>query len=173
MRTLALVIMQLAFWLILSGEFSLPGSEGWTMILGMGIFSTFLVTFLAARMELIDGNLIPDARRVVAWALYMPWLMWEIILSNIDVAKLVWHPSQPISPKLVRVPYKTKTPLCTATYANSITLTPGTVTLLVEKDYILVHAITQDAADALESGEMHRRVLAIEGEVIEGNDSAL
>ena len=63
---------------------------------------------------------------------------------------------------MVKIPYKTKTAFGTSVYANSITLTPGTVTVLVEDDHFVVHALTQEAADALKTGEMHRRVKAVE-----------
>jgi multicomponent Na+:H+ antiporter subunit E len=68
----------------------------------------------------------------------------------------------PIDPQLVRVPYETESDLLTTIYANSITLTPGTVTVSVDHGEMEVHALTPHAAEGLKSGEMHRRVMRLD-----------
>lgn len=172
MLNVCVFLIQMTFWLLLSGHYSLPGYGGsWMMIFSLGVMSSLLVTYLAARMRVIDDDSVP-VRRIIPLLTYIPWLLWEILLSNIDVAWRVWHPDLPISPRFVKVPYRTRTPFGATVYANSITLTPGTVTILVEDDHFLVHALTEDAAAALEGGEMHRRVRAVEGTAPEADDGA-
>jgi multicomponent Na+:H+ antiporter subunit E len=89
--------------------------------------------------------------------------MKEIVVSNLAVAKVILSPSLPIHPRIVRVAGKQKTPIGQVIYANSITLTPGTVTLDVRDDKFLVHALTSDSAAGLLSGEMDERVARLEG----------
>ena len=98
---------------------------------------------------------------------YVPWLLWEVILANMDVAYRVWHPQAPIDPRLIVVPFRTQTGIGTVVYANSITVTPGTITIGVDMAtrQMLVHALTEKAARGLLSGEMHDRVLSLEGTV--------
>lgn len=80
------------------------------------------------------------------------------IRSNLDVTRRIWTPGRAISPTLVRIKSSQKTALGKVIHANSITLTPGTVTLSIEGDEILVHALTSRDAEILEGGEMDRRV---------------
>jgi multicomponent Na+:H+ antiporter subunit E len=95
---------------------------------------------------------------------YWPWLMWQIVLANIDVARRVLSPALPISPTLFRVKTSQKSDLGKVIYANSITLTPGTISMDVTGDEILVHALTREAAQSLKEGEMDRRVTIMAGE---------
>lgn len=94
---------------------------------------------------------------------YWPWLFVEIIKSNIDVARLILDPKLPISPTVIKVKATQVDDLGHVIYANSITLTPGTVTMDVRGGTLEVHAITQDIAEGLMSGEMDRRVTQMEG----------
>src|SRR5690606_34909565 len=97
---------------------------------------------------------------------YAPWLMWQIVLANLDVLKHVWRPKLQIAPRMFTAKHELRTAYGVATYMNSITLTPGTVTVDIGKDELLIHALTQAAVDGVLNGEMHRRVLAIEGTVV-------
>lgn len=90
--------------------------------------------------------------------MYIPWLIWAIIKANIDVAKRILNPRLPIAPRIVRVTGTQKTDLCRVIFANSITLTPGTVSLDLDEEDIVVHALTKEAADDVQSGDMDRRV---------------
>jgi multicomponent Na+:H+ antiporter subunit E len=89
---------------------------------------------------------------------YVPWLLREVWLANLQVVKIVLHPRLPIDPVLVRVPARLSTDLARTVFANSITLTPGTITIEAGPDELLVHALTQGAADDLVAGTMARRV---------------
>jgi len=80
------------------------------------------------------------------------------VRSNIDVARRILSPGVPISPKLIEVPASQRTDLGKVIYANSITLTPGTISIRIRDGMILVHALSEEAADELLQGEMDRRV---------------
>ncbi|MFQ5654632.1 MAG: Na+/H+ antiporter subunit E [Planctomycetota bacterium] len=157
MRAAVLFVSLLAFWLLLSGQ-SRP------YLLAAGVLCSAFVTWLSTRMGLVDTEGQP-LRGIPRFLRYFPWLLWQIVLSNIDVARRVWSPDLPISPRMVEVPRQIRRPLATVVFANSITLTPGTVTVLVGEDTLLVHALTEEAESTLLTGEMQRRVKAIEGSV--------
>ena len=87
----------------------------------------------------------------------------SFVKANLDVAKIILTPSLPISPRLIRVPGTQRTDMGLVTYANSITLTPGTITLDVRDGYLLVHALTAESAAGVRTGEMDAKVTALEG----------
>ena len=132
------------------------------LILAFGVFSVGLVTALWARMDRLDGGEPPYALGLRPVA-YLPYLLWEIVLSNLHVAKAILSPSLPVQPQLVRVNVTQKTVLGQVVHANSITLTPGTITLDVRDGSFLVHALTDHTAAGVLSGEMDARVTALEG----------
>ncbi len=142
-------------WLLWSGIFE-------PLTLTLGLASCIAVVALARRMDVVDheGAPVEFALRTM---LYLPWLLWEIVKANVDVALLILSPRMPISPRMIRVKAGQRTELGMVIYANSITLTPGTVSVDVEGDTIVVHAITREAADGVESGVMDRKVTALEG----------
>ena len=154
-RSISLGAALFCLWLLLSGHFE-------PLLLILGLASTALVVWIAYRMDVIDheGHPIGLTPRIL---LYWPCLIWEIVKANIDVKRRILDPALPISPTVVRVPASQKTELGTVIYANSITLTPGTVTIDLEGHDLIVHAFSEDGAVALESGEMDRRVTAFEG----------
>ena len=116
-----------------------------------------LAVVIALRMDVVDHEGHPSNLTVSALA-YFPWLMWEIVKSNIDVARRVLSPSLPISPRVIEVRASQKTSAGRVIYANSITLTPGTVTIDLEDDVLRVHALTESSAASLTAGKMDRRV---------------
>lgn len=151
--TLGLILF--ASWLLMSGIF-IP------LILILGVFSCAIVVVIAMRMDVIDHEAVP-VHITFKVLLYWPWLLWEIIKSNIDVTKRVLGMAD-ISPTMVRIKATQKTDLGIVIFANSITLTPGTISIDVDEEgYILVHALSRDGTEGLEGGEMDRRVTEIEG----------
>ncbi len=153
-RALGLFLLLFAFWLLLSGHYDL-----WFM--GLGFISSASAVFLARRMGIVDAeglplDLVPGLLR------YAPWLFGTVIQANFDVARRILHPRLPITPTVIRVPAEQRTAPGRVSYANSITLTPGTISLEVSDDEIEVHALSVDAAEDLQSGEMGRRVVALE-----------
>lgn len=154
---LSIGLVLAVFWLVLSGHYN-------AITLGAGLLSVAGTVYVAARMKLLDreGHPIGLLPRALLW--YWPWLIWEILKSGWDVTKLILNPALPISPTLVRVRASQRTSSGIATYANSITLTPGTITCRVAGDEFLVHAITRDSAESLAEGDMDRKVTQFEGE---------
>ena len=143
------------FWLVLSGYF-MP------FLLAVGIGSAVAILLFAQRMDVVDHEGHPISLGRSAF-FYWPWLIKEIIISAWDVSKIIVNPRLPISPTMVRVRAGQKTSVGKVTYANSITLTPGTISVDVEGDEILVHALTREGAEAVREGTMDRRVTAFEG----------
>ncbi len=154
-HALGLWLVLFALWLLLSGHY-VP------LLLTFGVLSCALVVWIAARMDVIDHEAIP-LQLGPSFLGYLCWLGKEITKANIDVARIILNPDLPISPVMLRVPAGQNTDVGKVIFANSITLTPGTVSVEVMDDEILVHAVTKDAAEGLANGEMDRRVSAIEG----------
>lgn len=144
------------FWVINSGHFD-------ALLLSLGLLSILFVVFIMYRMEKVDGEFEPPIIFSLHLPFYLLWLLFEIIKSNIDVIKRVWAGPASISPTVIKVRASQKTNLCKVMYANSITMTPGTITLDIDGDMFEVHALTQEGADGVLSGEMDRRVSALEG----------
>lgn len=139
-----------AVWLGLSGHFE-------SLLLGLGLLSCVAVAALARRMRLVDAEGAPIQLGLRALA-YTPWLLWQILRANVDVALRILRPGLPIDPRVIRVKTSQRSDVARVVYANSITLTPGTVSLRVEGGEIEVHALTAEAAADLRSGRMDRRV---------------
>jgi multicomponent Na+:H+ antiporter subunit E len=155
MYRLSAIIVLFGFWLLLSGFF-----EPFLMAAGLG--SAIAVVCFAHRMNLIDR----EGHPVHLWwrALgYWPWLFKEIVKSAWDVSRIILSPRLPITPELLTVKTSQKTTVGVVTYANSITLTPGTISVEVLPGEIVVHALTHAGADGLREGEMDRRVARFEG----------
>jgi multicomponent Na+:H+ antiporter subunit E len=131
------------------------------MLLGFGVGSSALVVYLAMRMDVVDHEGLPLQLHGRFW-LYAPWLMKEILVANLHVARIILSPSLPISPIVVHYRSSQKTDLGRAIYANSITLTPGTITTGIQGDDLEVHSITWVDVDGREEDEMDRRVTWVE-----------
>jgi multicomponent Na+:H+ antiporter subunit E len=129
----------------------------------MGMLSTGLVIFIAWRMKIIDSEGAPLQLTTFRTLAYIPWLAWEIVKANIDVARRILSPRMLISPNMIVVPASQSSEIGRVIYANSITLTPGTVSVTVDETTIAVHALTQEAAEGVENGEMDGRVTHLEG----------
>jgi multicomponent Na+:H+ antiporter subunit E len=155
-RALSLSAVLFVLWLLLSGHYD-------PLLLSLGAGSCFFVAWIAYRMDVVDHEGHPIH---LTWraAIYWPWLLWEIVKANIDVAKIVLDPELPISPQVFTVEASQVDDLGRVIYANSITLTPGTVSIDVKHATIQVHALTQELADSLLTGEMDRRATEMEGE---------
>lgn len=153
-HSINLTLFLFALWLLLSGHYT-------PLLLAFGLLSTILVVLLAARADLIDREIHPILMKPSV-LFYWFWLGWQVIKSNIDVARRILDPRMPISPNILTVDAAQSTSLGRVTYANSITLVPGTVSMEVDEDMIMVHALTHHAADDLRRGEMNRRVCDME-----------
>ena len=151
-----LVAILAAVWLVWSGHFDNP------VILSLGAVSIGLVVFISLRMRIVDDEGSP-IQLPLGLVRYLPWLVIEIVKANVAVALRIVSPGLPIQPRVIRVRAGQRTDIGRVIYANSITLTPGTVTVDTEGDHITVHALTRDAAEGVLTGEMDRRVARVEG----------
>ena len=155
MLYLSIGLVLSCFWLVLSGVYT-------AITLGAGVASVALTLILARRMDIVDeeGHSIHLLPRAIT---YWPWLIKEIAKAAVDVTKIILNPKLPISPTLIRVRASQRSASGLATYANSITLTPGTITARVSGQDFLVHAVTRDGTKELAEGTMDRRVKQFEG----------
>ena len=155
MHTLSMTASLILFWLLITFDFG-------ALNLALGIASALLVVIISTSMDVIDHESQPihlTSRLPVFWA----WLSRQVIRCNLDVTRRIWTPGRTISPTLLRIKSSQKSALGKVIYANAITLTPGTITLSVEGDEILVHALTRKDAETLLQGELDRRVSELEG----------
>jgi multicomponent Na+:H+ antiporter subunit E len=165
MRAVVFFIFLAVIWLLWSGIFK-------TQILLFGAISCLVVVAVALRVGFVRREIMPFeiGFRILA---YLPWLIWEIVKSNFTAARIVLSPSLPIQPQLLRTHASQKTDFGRMLYANSITLTPGTITLDLRDGSLLIHALTPQFAEGVESGEMDRRVARIDaGEPPSGGPSS-
>lgn len=159
-------VLLFAFWVLLSGKLD-------ALHLGMGAASAAVVAWATRPLLVLPPAIGPGARApvapglVVRFFLFLPWLLSQIVIASLQVAWVVLHPRMPIGPRLVKIRSPLPHTLARLTLANSITLTPGTVTLDVDGDEFLVHALTESSARSLGAegmeGDMQRRVRAVFG----------
>ena len=154
-RTISLTVALFVLWLLLSGHYE-------PLIVILGLLSCVFVAWVAHRMDVVDREGHPIH---LTWraATYWPGLLWQIVKSNIDVARIVLSPRMPIERQIVWVKASQVDDLGYVIYGNSITLTPGTVTIDLIDDKIGVHALSDAFAEDLKSGDMDRRVTEMEG----------
>jgi multicomponent Na+:H+ antiporter subunit E len=158
--SLVLSFLLYAFWVVLSGKLDL-------FHLSAGAVVSLSIGYVSCRLYALEPPIGPRGRHpfaIVPWlrlATYVPWLAAQIFLSTLQVARLVLSPSMEIRPKFFTFSYPLPHGMARATLANSITLTPGTVTIDLDGDRYLVHALTEQAAQDLEGskpGNMKQRV---------------
>jgi multicomponent Na+:H+ antiporter subunit E len=143
---ISLGLLMFALWLGLSGHFE-------PLLLGLGVISTALTVYLAIRMDIVDHESHP-VHLTYSLVRHLFFLLRDVVVANIDVSKRILSPGSTISPQLIRVPLTQRSTLGKVIYANSITLTPGTVSLRLDEDSILVHALTREGAEDLASQRM-------------------
>ena len=153
---LGLALALFALWLLLSGIYQ-------PLIISLGIASSLFVAWIAHRMDVADHEGFPIHLGPKVFT-YWPWLIWEIIKANIDVALIILRPNLNITPTMFWSSANQTTEVGQVTYANSITLTPGTITVGVENGMVEVHALTKTGADEIIEGRMGRRVCDMEGD---------
>lgn len=161
MTGLALVLF--AFWMVLSGRTE-------TKFVVYGIITALVTTWITYPLLLVSnkdgskkyfvfGVSIPKA------IMYFFWLMWQLVLANVDVLLATTSQELEIDPKVVRFRFKVDNPMASVVLANSITLTPGTVTLNVTDDGLYeIHALTVGAAAGVLDGGMQKKVADLYGE---------
>ncbi|MEX2582469.1 MAG: Na+/H+ antiporter subunit E [Gemmatimonadota bacterium] len=156
---LALGAVLFGLWLVLSGHYT-------SFLLMVGAASTFFAVYIAVRMDLVDHEGVPVIHLTARLWTYIPWLLKEIVLSNIAAVRIILSPDLPIKPMMLRVRSRQRTDLGRVIFANSITLTPGTVTVAVVGDTLFVHALDGESAGNMDDSEMNRRVAGLERELV-------
>jgi multicomponent Na+:H+ antiporter subunit E len=151
-KSITLFIVLFGFWLLMSGYYT-------PLILSLGVISCLLCVYLTIKGKFLDNETLPIYffPRLIQYTL---WLIKEILKSNIATAKVIIMKSE--EPELFCVKATQKTNEGKVTYANSITLTPGTVTTQIKKDIFEVHALTKDFGDDVRSSDMDKMVTWLE-----------
>lgn len=156
-RLILIFLTLYAYWLVLSGHY-----EPWFVVSG-ALLTVAVVAFCLLK-GITDEEGFP-VEKLPRGLVYWPWLGWQMALSALNVARLILDAKLPISPTMVKVTAKEKTAVGLTTYANSITLTPGTISVEVsERDKaIWVHCITRENAEGFAEDEMNDRVAWLDG----------
>ncbi|HCH23857.1 MAG TPA: hypothetical protein DE179_06120 [Oceanospirillaceae bacterium] len=148
-------IVLMAFWLLLSG-FLKP------LLIAFGVVSVALVVVLLRRMDAADEQPQTPALGLSFWR-YGLWLSGQILLSSIEVAKLVWS-KKGLSPTMAKLPISKVAQKNRVLYANSITLTPGTLSVDIDDDEVTVHALNKQSIADLKAGGMAKKIADVMGD---------
>jgi len=154
-RSISAAVVLFVFWLLLSGHYT-------AFLVTAGAASAVAVVLFSRRMYVIDQEGHPIHLGWRALSSYWPWLAKEIVKSAWDVSRRILDPRLPISPTLVRFAPTQRTDVGRVIHANSITLTPGTISVEAGRREFVVHALTREAAAGLAGSEMDRRVSVLE-----------
>jgi len=155
MKSFLLFVILLSQWLLMSGHYTF-------LITSLGVISCLFCVYLTKRANLIDDEGLPlfFLPRLLN---YLLWLFKEIFNSNIGTAKAIITGN--INPEIFIVKSSQNTDVAKVTYANSITLTPGTVTIQINKDKFEVHALNSDFGNDVRSNVMDKKVKWLEGDI--------
>ncbi|WP_068546989.1 Na+/H+ antiporter subunit E [Thalassotalea crassostreae] len=151
---LSLFFTLAAFWLLNSGHYT-------GLILSLGFASIALILIITQKMDVVDQESQPVHLTFRIFGYYF-WLVKEIFQTNLTVLKHIWLGKESISPTLKTIKVTQQTDMGRVIYANSITLTPGTVAIDLIDDEIIVHALLKQDIESLEVGEMDRRITLLE-----------
>jgi len=154
-RIIILTVALAGLWLLLSGYFDK------VLLLSFGVISVALAVWLALRADVLDEEGVPNGLMPGIF-LYWVWLAKEIGKANLIVTREALAVEPKLSPKMFKVPVQPSSNAGMATFANSITLTPGTVSVDLHRDHILVHALTEELADEAGIADMGARVAKVE-----------
>ena len=152
-KALLLFVFYFVIWLLLSGHYD-------PLLLTLGVLICITCLYVTWKAKFIDEEGLP-LHLLIRLPIYTLWLFKEIIKANIDTAKIIIFNNP--DPQNFRVKSSQKTEAGKVTYANSITLTPGTVTTVLDGDILEVHALSSDMADDVKSGAMDKKVSWLEG----------
>ena len=144
------------FWLLLSG-FIEP------LLLSFGAISVVIVLFILKRMDRVENEpgQIGTSIRLIR---YTPWLIGQVFSSAIHVTKLIWGSPDKVSPAIAKINVKDVPASSRVLYANSITLTPGTLSVDLDESEVTVHALHRSSIEELQEGQMEKKITGIWGE---------
>jgi len=154
-RVIGPIIVLLGLWLLLSGVYK-------PLVVGFGVVSALLAFYVMRRMDKVDAYPVPLVLRQLKFKLYFIWLLGEIAKATWAVTRVIMAPEVTTRQHLFSVKHSQKSDVGQVVFANSITLTPGTITVETEPDRFLVHALSFNASDIEALRDMDRRVSATE-----------
>ena len=155
MRKFFILTFLVVLWLLMSGLYK-------TLILVFGLSSVLLVMFFMNRMNEKDGYKVEINLKVIETFKYAVWLIFEVAKCNLAVVKLLLARKVQIAQEFVEIPVSIKSDLAQVIFANSITLTPGTVTVETEDNHLVVHVLNLDNNTESELVNMGQRVNRLE-----------
>lgn len=158
-----MIIVLFAFWMVMSGRTE-------TKFIVYGVLTAAVVSWITYPLLLVPNK--DNSKRYFVFGVSVPkfigyffWLMWQLVLANVDVLLATTSQEMAIDPKIVRFYFRADNPMATVVLANSITLTPGTVTVNVTDDGLYeIHALTPGAASGVLDGSMQKKVAELYGE---------
>lgn len=162
MRAAVPVIGLFCLWLLMSGIYK-------PLIIGFGAISSILCIWIINRLGLLEKKNLLQQFRPVSGLRYLFWLIVEIGKADWAVAKVILAKQMPSQQRLIGVPARQKSDIAKVLFANSITITPGTVTVETESYQLIVHALTDEAADLAALDDMGTRVCRLEPDWQEGD----
>ena len=155
LKTLSFIIyfiILFVLWLVLSGYLK-------TLLLFFGLVSVLFVIWMSYRANALEEDSLP-IKLILKLPFYWLWLFKEIFKSGIITTALIWNGK--FVPQLFRIKASQKSTTGIANYANAITLTPGTVTIEVEKKTLLVHALNKKLSEDLQSEDMDKVITGLD-----------
>ena len=152
---LKVFILIFIFWFLLSGMTNL-------LMIMLGLFSSFLVVWIINKMDLVDHEVSFHNFNIGKLIMYFFWLLREIIVSNLKVCLYIVTPNKKINPEIIKIKSSQNSEFANVLYANSITLTPGTVTIDVDKNDFIVHTLDTQFKESLEKNIMDQKILSTE-----------
>ena len=155
MKILVLSILYGAIWTAFSGHFDF-------LLLSFGVVSVLIVLYTLRRMRIVDKTPVKFQINLMSLMMYSFWLIKEILKSNITVAKTILSPQIKVKQNIFHVPLTPKSEAAQVIFANSITLTPGTITVETEKKNLLVHSLNFSESTEDEIADMGNRVSGCE-----------
>lgn len=144
--------VMLLFWVVLSGMFD-------AFHLSLGVICCLLVAHFSHDLLFFGDGKYSNIKSLLGMVAYVPWLFFQIVIANLQMAYIVLHPRMfnLIDPHVIRFKTKLERPISKVTFAQSITLTPGTITVSIQDDEFSVYALTRSASNSL-PGEMEDRI---------------
>ena len=155
MKKVWTVMFLFLLWLLMSGIYEVQ-------VIMLGIISVISVLFIIKKMDKIDNSKIQFKLKPISSILYFAWLTLEIFKANWQVTKIILSKNLPDKQQFIKIEYSQHSDLGQVIFANSITLTPGTISVEIEPGYFLVHALDHKEEDNAAIKTMDRKVSALE-----------
>ncbi|MBL4598118.1 MAG: Na+/H+ antiporter subunit E [Rhizobiaceae bacterium] len=155
MRLVGTAILMMALWLLMSGIYK-------PLIIGFGVISVVITLWITRRMDRTDNDAVELNLGLFKSISYFGWLMVEIVKANWAVIKIILSPKMAINQHMFHIDHTQKTDVGQVIFANSITLTPGTIAVETETGGFLIHAVSYSSDDLDALADMDARVTKIE-----------